>query len=454
MSSTRSPDSDTASVAVATLWAGYLLVLPFHRVWVLPWLGRKLQPPEVVFLGLATASAAMWMRGGVRWRFAFADAAAAAWLAASLLAFAWSSEPHSRDGLIDMLGAAYLVSLYVAVRVTATPRLLDRFGDWFGYSAAAAAAIGIAGSLGSYAGLPNRLATVALTPVPYLGHAARAQAFTAGPQMLASILLMAVPLFVAGRMKQGWRRRDRALVLLLVLGLGATVSKTGLCLAAALSVMWASAGQTRQGQQSRRSPARVWVALAIWLTVAFVFALGSHVMVLREAAVPSMSTAQLVGDSPLASFRWRDEAWVVMPTTYLLNKQASLEAIRRSWPTGVGPAGQSAFTSGLQREGRFPRTIWIVTPHSTYLGTVAERGAAGLAALLLILVAGGMIITRLLADSARLRWEAAAYAGAGAAFLIEAISTDLLNCRHYWFLFAVMAARLDARARDHTTTVT
>lgn len=444
--STRSPDSDIASAAVATLWAGYLFVLPFHRVWVLPWLGLKLQPPEVVFLGLATAAAAMWMQGRVRWRFAFADTAAAVWLAANLLALAWSSEPQGRDGLIEMLGAVYLVILYVAVRVTATPQLLDRFGEWFAYSAAVAAALGIAGSIASYAGLPNRLATVAVTPVPYLGHAARAQAFTAGPQMLASILLMAVPLFVAGRMKQGWRRRDSALVLLLVLGLGATVSKTGTCLAAALSVMWAFAWPTRQGQQSQRSRARVWVAVAIWLIVAFVFALGSHVMVLREATVPSMSTAQLVGGSPLGSFRWRDEAWVVMPTTYLFNKQASLQAIRRSWPVGVGPAGQSAFTSGLQREGRFPRTMWLITPHSTYLGPVAELGAGGLAALLLILVAGGMTINRLLADSARLRWEAAAYAGIGAAFLIEAISTDLLNCRHYWFLLAVMAARLDSRS--------
>ena len=440
--STRSLESDSASVAVATLWAAYLLVLPFQRVWVLPWLGLKLQPPEVVFLGLAAAAAVMWRRGRVRWRYTFADAAAAAWLVANLLAFTWSSEPHGRDGLIETLGAAYLVSLYVAVRLTATPQVLDRFGEWFGYSAAAAAALGIAGSLASYAGLPNRLSTVALTPVPYLGHAARAQAFTTGPQMLASILLMAVPMFVASRMTRGWRRRDRALVVLLVLGLGATVSKTGMCLAAALSVMWALAGETRQGQQPRRSRARVWVAVATWLTVAFVFALGSHVMVLRQAAVLPMSSAQLVGGNPLASFRWGNEAWVVMPTTYLFNKQASLQAIGRSWPVGVGPAGQPAFTSKLQREGRFPSTIWLITPHSTYLGTVAELGAAGLVALLIILIAGGMAINRLLAGAARLRWEAAAYAGVGAAFLIEAISTDLLNCRHYWFLLAVMAARL------------
>ncbi|OFW22788.1 MAG: hypothetical protein A3G21_26240 [Acidobacteria bacterium RIFCSPLOWO2_12_FULL_66_21] len=445
--STRSADRDNASVAVATLWATYLLALPFHRVWVLPGLGLKLQPPDVVFLGLAAASALLWMRRGFGWRFAILDAAAAAWLATSMLAFAWSSEPRSRDGLLDTLSAAYLVGLYLAVRVTASPRLLDRFGDWFAYSAALAAALGIAGSLASSAGFANRLATAALTPVPYLGHAARAQAFTAGPQMLASILLMAIPLFVARRATEGWRRRDRALILLLVLGLGATFSKTAMCLVAALSVMWASAALDGQGQRSRRLRARVWMAAAIWSIVALTFVLGSHVMVLRQAAVPAMTTAQLVGGRPLASFRWRHEAWVVMPTTYLFNIEASLQAIRRAWPAGVGPAGQPAFTSRLQREGRFPGTIWIITPHSTYLGTAAERGAAGLAALLLILVAAGMTINRLPADSARLRWEAAAYAGVGAAFLIEAISTDLLNCRHYWFLLAVMAARLDSRAR-------
>jgi hypothetical protein len=265
--------------------------------------------------------------------------------------------------------------------------------------------------------------------------------------MLASVLLMAIPLFVAARMKQGWRLRDRALLLLLVLGLAATVSKTAVCLVAALGVMWACTDPMRQLHQSWRVRPRVWVAVALWLMVTLVFVLGSHLMVLRAASVPDLSRAQLVGGSPLASFQWRDEAWVVMPTTYFFNKQASFKAIGHSWPAGVGPAGQPAFTSGLQREGRFPRTIWLITPHSTYLGAAAELGASGLAALLLILVAGAMTVNGLLADPARLPWEAAAYAGAGAAFLIEAISTDLFNCRHYWFLFAVMAAT-DASTRS------
>lgn len=422
------------------LWAAYLLALPFQRVWVLPWLGAKLQPPEVVFVALAAVSAWMWLQGRLQWRFAVADAAAAAWLAANLIALAWSSEPQGRDGLIETLGAAYVVSLYAVVRATATPQLLDRFGEWFAYSAAVAAVLGITGSVASLAGLPNQLATiVSLTLVPYLGHAARAQAFTAGPQMLASILLVAIPLFVAARMKAGWRRRDQVLVLVVVVGLGATVSKTALCLVASLTVMWAFAGQTRPAP-SRPARRRWWLAASVWLVVAVVFTLGSHVMVVRESAVPSMRVVELVAGNSLASFRWRGDSWVVMPTTYLFNKQASLQAISHSWPAGVGPAGQPAFTSALRRAGRYPITIGLVTPHSTYLKPVAELGAAGLAALLLILFAGSVAIKRMFEGTAHQRWQAAAFAGIGAAFLIEAIATDLLNCRHYWFVLAVMAS--------------
>lgn len=426
---------------MTALWAAYLLALPFHRMWMAPWLGRKFQPPEIVLVALIVASAIMWARGRVRWQWTLADAVPATWLAANLLSYAWSREPHTRAGLIETLGAASVVALYVAVRATATPRLLDRFGEWFGYAAATAALLGISGSLAAYAGWPNRLANV--TPFPYLGHAPRAHAFTAGPQMLASILLMAIPLYVASRMAHGWRNRDRVLIFVLVVGLGATFSKTAMCLVAALGVMWLVGSQAGQRAPSSRPLARAWTAAVISLIVAFAFTMSSHVMVLRETAVPGMSAVQFVSGRPLASLQWRNDAWVLMPTIYVFNNQASIEAIRHSWPIGVGPAGQPAFTMKLQREGRLSTSVFIITPHSTYLGSVAQLGALGLATLLVLLFAGIVTIRRLRTDP-RLRWESAAYAGAGAAFLIEAISTDLLNCRHYWLLLAVMAARLES----------
>ncbi|MEX2273559.1 MAG: hypothetical protein WD690_18990 [Vicinamibacterales bacterium] len=345
---------------------------------------------------------------------------------------------------METLGAVYLGCVYVAVRMTATPDLLDRFGAWFGYSAAIAAALGIGGAIVSWMDSPTRLATVVLTPIPYLGHAPRAQAFTAGPQMLASILLMAVPLFVGSRMGRSWRPRDVVCVGLLVLGLIATVSKTALCLAAALTVMWAVGQRTGNSVPSGRSRIRPWTAALVSLGAALIMTIGSHVMVMPRAAVANMIAVQLVAGRPAASFQWNQDPWVVMPTTYTHNNRASLRAIVHSWPIGVGPAGQPAFATALQREGRYPWSITLTTPHSTYLGTVAQLGAAGLVALVLLLTAAGLTIRRLLAGPPRFRWEAAAYAGVSIGFLIEAISTDLLNCRHYWILLAVMTARMQA----------
>lgn len=432
------------SIAIPALWAAYIVALPFHRLWRLPWLDVKLQPPEVIFLGLAVASAVLWWQRPIRWRFTLADAAVAAWVGANAIALVLSKGPHGKEAIIETLGAAYLAGLYVAVRITATPRLLDGFGSWFGYSAAIAAALGIAGTAAAWMALPTNLATVAATPVPYIGHAPRAQAFTAGPQMLASILLMAVPLFAGSRMVRGWRRRDIACVLLLIAGLPATLSKTALCLAPALAVMWACAAETRSSTLFMRKRRRVVIAGLLSLWIAVVMIVGSQVIVTKKSTIATMSAAQLVGGQPLATFEWRDESWALMPSTYAFNWRASLEAIARSWPVGVGPAGQSAFTMTLQREGTFPWSIWITTPHSTYLGAVAERGAAGLVALALMLIAAGITIRRLLAGPVRFRWEAAAYAGAGTGFLIEALTTDLLNCRHYWLLLAVMVARVEA----------
>jgi hypothetical protein len=427
-------------MTVAALWAAYVLALPFQRVWVLPGLDYKLQPPEVIFLALAAVTVIAWTRRSTRWRFDVIDLAACAWVGANVLALVWSNGPIRRAGVIEALTAAYVAGIYAVARITATPQLLDRFGAWFAYSAAIAAGLGIFGWIAANAGVATELATAVITPVPYLGHAPRAQAFTAGPQMLASLLLLAVPLFVAHRMPRGWRGRDRALLLLLVIGLAATVSKTALCLAAGLTVMWASA--PRQ-PPPRHVHGRAWIALGAWVIVAGLFTAASHVMVIRAAEAPAMRDAQLIAGEPVAAFRWRGEPWVAVPTTYVFNKQVSLLAAWRRWPAGLGPAGQPPFALDLQDSGQVPRTVWL-TPHSTYLGAMAELGVAGLLALALLLAAGGVTVRRLLASESGSRWEAAAYAGAGAAFLIEAISTDLLNCRHYWLLLGVMAARRQA----------
>lgn len=444
---TNAREVSRRSPILAALWVTYLFVLPFHRVWTLPWLGTKLQPPELVFVGLVVCTVLSRWRERIRWRPVACDAAAAAWLVACV---ASTVTLHGRlrfgdsQVLAEALGGVSLVCLYGAVRLTATPDLMSRVGKWFGVSAAVAATLGLAGVFMAWSGAPTRLATIVMTLVPYVENGPRAQAFTAGPQMLASILLLAVPLFVASRLDDGWRRRDRAVLLLLLLGLVATMSKTALCVVPALAVMWAVGPRRQTDEPIGPARARVWLAAAIWCLVAVVFVAGSHLMLVRDAEVSRWTAGQVVAGAPLASFDWRGGRWLLMPTTYAYNKRASLLAIEASWPRGIGPAQLPAFTARLQQDGRMPASMWMTTPHSTYLGPVAELGAPGLMALTLLLLAGGGAMRRLIGASGLPGWEAAAYAGAGAAFLIEATSTDLMNCRHYWWLLAIVAARAAA----------
>ena len=421
---------------VAGLWTAYLVSLPFHRMWTLSGLGTTLQPPELLFLALAPAAVVLWWRGEVRWRLSPIDLGVAAWVLANLLALGatWrgSNAPHS-VAVTEVTGSLYLAALYAVVRMTATRELLTRFPSVFTWSASIAAVVGIVWFVLSWLGVTTRLAILAQTPIPYLRYTPRALGFTAHPGMLASILVLGVLLHV-GRVDGRWRRRDAGVLLLLLAGLALTVSKTMVCLVAGLAVLL---GMARSGTTSRRVRR---TATAVWVTVALVFMTATHILPIRESAVGAFQAAQIVAGAPLTRVRWSTESWVLMPTTYVFNNHASWLAVTRTWPWGVGPGRHNAFVEILRREQEFPQTIRFTDPHSTYFGAAAELGTAGLVALLLLLSTVGLTIVRLARDASTPRWVAASYAGAGAVFLIEAVATDLMSCRHYWWLIAVMAS--------------
>ena len=220
---------------ITWLWMASLLALPFHRMWTVPGLGSKLQPPEVLFLALAGAAAVAWWRHPVRWRYSPIDLGVVVWCAANLLALSMTwrvGQGPLAPAVLEVAGVLYLAALYGVVRITATDERLARFASVFIWSATLAAIIGIAGFALSWAGAATRLATVPVTPVPYLGAAPRALAFTAHPGMLASILVLGIVLHIGqvgarkARTAQGWRRLECAVLVVLIVGLTVTLSKT------------------------------------------------------------------------------------------------------------------------------------------------------------------------------------------------------------------------------------
>lgn len=430
----------------AWLWGVALLALPFQRVPLPGPFGDALQPAEIASLPLLSLAAVLWVRGRVSWRASPVDLGVLAWLAGTAAA---GSAFFVREARLDSTVlrecavAAYLGLLYVSIRLTATEAALAAFPRLLAGSVGLASALGIAGTLASLAGLETPLAFPAATAYPYLGRAARARAFAATPVMLASLQTMALLLLAHAwgeRTPRPWLRR--ALGALLAVGFALTFSKTVLCLAAALLV--ASLARRRGSGGARRAMG----TLAVVLALAFGFALASHFVVVGERADrKALEDGMFIAGEPLASFTAGSRSFAVFGSNYLFNKEASLAAIRRTWPWGVGPGRQPAFAGELQREGRYPRTLWLGAPHSSYLGAASESGLPGVIGLGVFLGALGLGVARLGGSGEGGSRLGPAAAGAFAALLIEAIATDVMHFRHYWWLAALVAGSAARRPR-------
>ena len=406
-------------------WAGHLVALPFQTVTLSP---LQIPIPEAVGAAFVAAAAVDALRAGRRIAWTAIDTAAAAWVGAVILggAAAWARAAADAATARELFAAIALFAVYLAVRVSATRERILAFPRLYLSSAALAAALGIAGWLLARAGITTPLAFPAETAYLYVGAAARAQAFTTSPSMLASLLMVASVLLVAE-----WTRLRRwervALTPLVVAGLALTLSKTILCAAAGAGIAWCL------GREQR--PA---FAAALWVAVATVFTLSAHWALVRPDALAIMKRGYMVAGEPIANVTIAGRDMLVMRTNYAYSKYASVEAVRASFPIGIGPGRHGQFIAGLQAEGRYPANLWEADPHSTYTGTAAELGLAGLATLILLWGAVAWrwwtIDRRRLPDGA---W--AGYAGVLAAIAIEAICTDVMNFRQYWWLIAVIA---------------
>ena len=424
------------NVAVSTpgmLWAALLVCLPIQRLWRLPWFGETLQLPEIIALALGgCALRRLWT--GPRPGFLGIDVAVGGLVAAVALSLIVGTKPATHVQLREALGLGYLAALYVSIRILATPGWMVAWPRWFITGATLAGSLGIGGVILAYLGHVTPLVVYQSTPLPGLATAYRATGLTAGPQMLAGILIMAVLLQVWLSQAAGWRPRDRWRVALLTTALVLTLSKTVLCLAAGLATLAAL----------KRPGARLPIAAGVAAAVTFVVL--THWLPVRADRTGALAAAMITGDSAVAHAQVADQSWVIVPTTYLFNKRASIDAIRAHWPKGLGLAEQAAFAGALQREGRYPAWIGAARfrePHSTYLGVAAELGAAGLLALIGLACTVALTAFRgLRIPATRATWIP--LTALGVVLLLEATSADLLNSRHYWIWLAMAGARAAA----------
>lgn len=367
------------------------------------------------------------------------DVGVLSWLAAVLTAgVLYAVRQGAADGVVlgELATTLYLALLFFAIRIVADEETIRAAAAAMVVGATVAAALGVIGFALSELDVPTPLAFSADSTYPYLGRAARARALTSTPNMLASILMLALLLLGAGAARVGAGSR-RLATAILGLGFVLTFSKTLVPLAAG--------GIVVRGLRRRSSRlARLGVA-ASWLAAAAVFSVFSHAVLLCGGADRGqLEQGMFITGRPLRS----DVAagCNVYPTNYFFNKRASLIAIERSWPWGIGPGRHPAFVGQLQTEGAYPEALWLAAPHSSYTGAAAELGLPGVLGLGAFLGGLALGIREALRQDAT-RPLAVAAAAALAALLIEAVATDVMHFRHYTWLAALVGSAA-ARSRS------
>lgn len=421
--------------ALDLLWGMHLVAIPFQRILSLPIMEEKLQPAEILFLPLAFITLVLWIQGRVHWNFCAIDAGIGVWLIASLIGAATSG--FSKISTLELVGTVYLTALYAVIRLTADEHRLKMFLSYLVLSALVAALVAIAGLLLARFGMGMGLAYFSKS-YPYIGNIHRAMGFATSPAMLASILMFSVILKTSnciGSRKCG--KWDLTILIFLAVVLFLTFSKTILCALAGILVAYILVRN-----RGNLKPAKV-VGLAVTcLILAILFTLGSHVTLLKEDAgkLSAYKNEMHIAGKPLARWHIGGQTYLLMGTNYYFNKRASLLAIDRSFLWGVGPGQFNQFISALQEEGVHPATLWKADPHSTYTGSFAELGIFGFIALLTLWSTVGTRIFKLVKENHENLGLTAGLAGMYVAILIEAISTDVMNFRQYWWLFGIVGA--------------
>lgn len=336
----------------------------------MPVVDAKVQPTELVFLAVFPVAVlaygwSLWPRDGL--------------LRAGLLAYVGTNAVAAAvawdlSAGLEALGRIYLVllALVVARFVAEAPaRNARKLLDYFLYGTSVLAVCTYLGYAWALAGELNPMVQV-YGNYPYLGTVLRAKGFTAGAGMLIIVLLL--PTLYAWR---GWREgRLRVWWFLLLLPIaGLTFAKEVLLLGLGLLLVdpW-----VRKHVFGRGRGIRGLVVTAVACT----FWLGTHFLVTDPTPFPD---SDLYGTNYTAgNVVWEGEGYRVLRSSYAELKVAAISiAARHPW-TGVGPGQFGRALPAEKAAGNYPATLPDYDPHSTWLGALAETGAPGFVALLLL----------------------------------------------------------------------
>ena len=288
-----------------------------------------------------------------------------------------------------------------------------------------------------FCGVPNM--TGEPENYPYLGIVYRANGLTRTPGMLISVINICAPILVL-KCATSKQKTDFLLLILLLIVAFFTFSKSNIFLWANVVLLFFYLFLQKKNNEKWLNQFNLFVLFALGF-VFFVFNIATHFLPIpKHFEALEAFKAQYISDHIVAQTHNYD----IYETCYLSTKRAAISVFQKNPFLGVGTGNFDAALPQLKAEGLYPKDLPIYNPHSTFTGALAENGIFGFLAMTLFLF--------LLLKKAFLnKQNSSLYFALFLCFftaISEAFVADTMNFRHYWFLFAIVAAICTFNQRD------
>ena len=390
-------------------------------------MGLPIGLPELVFFILCPLAVIRIKFSGEKLSIDGLDLFVFGWLLANILP-GWHSGFNSIV-VIEIIKTAYLVLLFMILKWTITPEMIEKIVKVIILSSLIAALTGVVGFGLRYIGIETFLAIK--RPYPYLIHVIQTQGFTSSPNMLASIIMIGI-LFQIHEIFSNkiFNIFNILILMILLIGFLLTFSKTIVCLLIGVALIWYFHNKSILSNTLQMITRIVIAGLFI------IYILGTHFIIVEK----DQNSELLKGDYIAGSALIEIDNYSMYPSQYWSLKEISLEAISQSFPWGLGPGKFNGFAHEFKKNDAYSTHVPYPDPHSTYLGTLSENGLLGLIALLGIIYFIVKYSRKILSNQSTNQYMFACLPSIFIVIGIEAVSTDVMHFRHYWIVLILLVA--------------
>ena len=406
----------------------YIMTIPFQTLGF-RFMGLVIGLPELLFLLLTPLAIIHLIISGQKLWIDKLDLFAFAWLIVNII----SGWQRGFDSIIvaELIKRAYLVLLYMILKWIISLEMIARIVKVIIFSSLMAALTGIIGYLLGYLGIDTILSIT--RPFPYgMKIAVQAKGFSPTPNMLASIIMIGV-LFHLQKLNMNQittKSKDYFILSILLLGFILTFSKTVICLLIGIILVLYF--------NYKLILSNTWrlIAQTTIITLFIVYIFGTHFIIAEK----HQNVDFLKGDYIAGPALIETTNYSIFPSQYWSLKKISIEAINQSIPWGLGPGKFNGFAHEFKKNDAYSTHVPYPDTHSTYLETLSENGLLGLIALLGIIYYVVKYSRKIFNNQSANKYFVACLPSIFIVIGIEAVSTDVMNFRHYWIVLILLVS--------------